>query len=214
MAWIDRRLRQAGAHQETPFGGYPFAQLPPVGDRPLYAADHADSDGFVLYHLFDKVVILNELVSKYGTDPQQIQFRNLLMRLRNGDTTEDWKLLLSRAASNTAVFNHVVHLFYHKDKVVQDKLNSPIAHINAKHSCSIAATADSDDAGRLEPVLFIAKGAKVMLTSDLWQQKGLCNGATGVVRDILYAADDKPPLLPIALLIQFHEFTGPPFLAG
>ena len=147
-------------------------------------------------------------------------FRDLL-RLRNGESTEeDWQLLLSRSPSaitNLTEFNDAVHLFYNKDKVAQfnaQKLNSlgtPIARINAVYSCSSAASAKTDDAGGLEPVLLLAKGARVMLKSNLWAQKGLCNGATGNVLDILYATGQRPPNLPIAVLMQFDKYTGPPF---
>ena len=42
-----------------------------------------------------------------------------------------------------------------------------------------------------------------MLTSNLWQQAGLCNGAQGIVSDILYAQGQKPPSLPIGILVNF-----------
>ncbi len=77
------------------------------------------------------------------------------------------------------------------------------------HSSSIAASARADDAGGLE---LLAKGARVKLKSNLWAQKGLCNGATGEVFDIVYATGQKPPSLPIAVLVQFDQYTGPPFL--
>lgn len=50
-----------------------------------------------------------------------------------------------------------------------------------------------------------------MLKNNLWAQKGLCNGATSVIFDILYATGQKPPSLPIAILAKFDKYTGPPF---
>ena len=44
---------------------------------------------------------------------------------------------------------------------------------------------------RLEPVVFIAKGAGMMLTMNLWSSVGLCNGATGTVVDFIY--QKQPP---------------------
>ena len=107
------------------------------------------------------------------------------MRLRNGQSTEnDWRNLLERTpkvANNVDDFMDAICLFYKKEDVAQynheavTKLGTPIARINALHSCAAAASTKSDDAGGLDPVVFMAKGVKVMLTSNLWQQVGLCN---------------------------------------
>ena len=45
-------------------------------------------------------------------------------------------------------------------------LHQPIARINACHSSSSAKAATSDDMLRLEPIIFLAKGAKTMLTMN------------------------------------------------
>ncbi len=82
-----------------------------------------------------------------------------MVRTRNGETTEeDWfcqgllqTLQILMMLSTCFIFI----LFYNKDK-------TPIARINAKHSCSIASSTKADG---LQPVLLIAKGAKVMLKS-------------------------------------------------
>ena len=68
------------------------------------------------------------------------------------------------------------------------------------------------DAGGLYSVLFLATGANVMLTANLWQEVGLCNGASGKVHQILYQEDQQPPALPIAVLVNFDNYCGPPFL--
>jgi hypothetical protein len=65
LAMIDSRLRQLVPQKaHLPFGGLhvllcgDFAQLPPVGDRPLYGPPSTgsplSSDGSVLYKLFKK----------------------------------------------------------------------------------------------------------------------------------------------------------------
>ena len=66
--------------------------------------------------------------------------------------------------------------------------------------------------GGLEPKLFLCLGARVMLTRNLWTEKGLCNGSMGTVLDIIYKEGDNPPALPIAVLVQFDDsYTGPSF---
>ena len=91
-------------------------------------------------------------------------------------------------------------------------LNKPVARINALHSSRVAATPSSDGAGGLHATLFLAEGATVMLTANLWQEVGLCNGTPGTVFKILYPDDGAPPDLPIAVVINFHTYTGPTFI--
>ena len=91
-------------------------------------------------------------------------------------------------------------------------LGSKIARISALHSGRNAKNATSDDAGGLDVVIFLADGAAVILTSNLWQEVGLCNGATGVVEDLLFHPDRPPPCQPIAALVHFTNYTGPAFL--
>jgi len=50
-----------------------------------------------------------------------------------------------------------------------------------------------------------------MLTRNLWIQKGLCNGSMGYVTDIVYKEQHKPPSLPICIIVQFDNYTGPSF---
>lgn len=112
-------------------------------------------------------------------------------------------------------FEDAVHLFY-KEEIQYSKTYptpAPTAQIAVIiHSSSEAAKAKPDDAGGLEAVIHLAKAAKVMLTCNLWQQSGLCNGAIGTVNEILYAEGQRPPNLPIAVTVNFTEYTGPPFL--
>ena len=114
--------------------------------------------------------------------------------------------------------NSSVKLLHGNEKVASDnyeslkKLGKPMATINAKHNNSTASKLPADDMGSLQPQLLIAKGAKVMLTRNLWTEAGLCNGSIGIVLHIIYKDDDKPPALPIAVIVQFEEgYIGPSF---
>ena len=59
-----------------------------------------------------------------------------------------------------------------------------------------------------EPEIFLAKGAKVMLTMNLWPSSGLCNGATEKVVDFAYKNGHQPPDCAIAVIVQF-DYEGP-----
>ena len=68
-----------------------------------------------------------------------------------------------------------------------------------------------DDASGLYPTIFPAKHAKLMLTTNLWPQVGLCNGAAGTVYQLVFAEGQVPPNLLICVLVDFVHYTGPPF---
>ena len=153
--------------------------------------------------------------------PEQVQFRDLLLRLCKGESTvDDWKLLLTRQSSNVTNlcdFENSTRLFYSNEQVANfnheqlTKLEHLIAHINARHSSELAKKISSDDMSGLEPVVFLAKGARVMLTISLWSGVGLCNGATGTVVDIIYQNNHQPPDLHIAVVVEFENYRGPVF---
>ena len=65
--------------------------------------------------------------------------------------------------------------------------------------CAIARRATADTAEGLERDLYLAKGAKVMLTKNLYQQVGLVNGIRGQVVELVLADDAPPPNLPFTL---------------
>ena len=67
-----------------------FGQLPPVMDLPLYTtvSSTALSDiGRAAYSFFDHAIVLDLPMHQSGTDPAQVLFRDILLRLRNAQTT-------------------------------------------------------------------------------------------------------------------------------
>ena len=128
-----------------------------------------------MYRSFEKVVKLTVNQRVQGTDQQQVLFRDLLSQLRTGESSEaDWKLLLSRQPSeisDLSEFDDAIRLFYGTKEVANfnseqlDKLGQPVAQINACHTSAAAKKLNSNDMSGLEPVIFLAKGTKVMLTS-------------------------------------------------
>lgn len=70
-----------------------------------------------------------------------------------------------------------------------------------------------DDAGGLEAVICLAKLARVMLTSNLWVEFGLVNGAIGTIEAICYRSG-APPDLPLAVMVKFDHYSGPTLQDG
>ena len=136
--------------------------------------------------MFDTVIKLTVNQRVQGMTSDQVLFRDLLLRLRKGESTlDDWALLLTRQpsrVSNLSEFDDATRLFYSNEQVAKYnheqllKLQNPVAHINACHSSAVAKKMPSDEMSGLEPVVFLAKGARVMLTMNLWSSIGLCNG--------------------------------------
>ena len=143
-----------------------------------------------------------------------------MTRARNGNLTEDdWHTLLSRSPSrikNIYEFEQsAVKLCYHKENVVKlnteklKTLNEPIARIKARHSNG-ADKLHPDEFSGLEPVLYLSKHSRVMLTMNLWTEVGLCNGALGTIVDFVFAEGQQPPCLPVCVIVQFDEtYNGP-----
>ena len=103
----------------------------------------------------------------------------------------------------------VANLYYNHEQLTN--FENPFAHINARYSSALAKKIPSDDVSGLEPVVFLAKGTRVMLTINLWSSVGLCNGATGTVVDIIYQNNHQQPDLPIAIIVEFENYRGPAF---
>ncbi|XP_044714476.1 PIF1-like helicase domain-containing protein [Hirsutella rhossiliensis] len=109
----------------------------------------------------------------------QAQFRRALQELREVKLSiPSWNLLSSRARVNEYNYEHMVHL------------NAPAIQVEAKNQGKGAGQAPSHNAGNLSNKFPVAKGARVMLTTNLWQPAGLVNGAQ----------------------VDFDSYDGPPYL--
>ena len=95
LAWVDKRLRQATGKLNDPLGGISvmllgdFAQLLPVGDKPIYASPSQSiylltRHGHSISGVFQTVVMLSENIRQAGNNPEAEEFRVILLRLRAG----------------------------------------------------------------------------------------------------------------------------------
>ena len=122
---VDRRLRQVfPARSEKLFGGCScllfgdWGQLPPVMDLPLYTTvsrTELSDLGSANYHLFDRAVVLDKVMRQAGQDADQELFRDLLLQLRNGESSVgDWKQLMKRTPAevgNVSSYDTALRLY-------------------------------------------------------------------------------------------------------
>jgi ATP-dependent exoDNAse (exonuclease V) alpha subunit len=119
----------------------------------------------------------------------------------------------------------VYHLFARKadraiaydKKIVEHSkaTGNPILQVTAVHTGGSGAIhVPSSSAGNLEANVFLAVGAPVMCSKNVWLEAGLVNGAMGIVHEIVYAEGKDHTSFPEAVLVKFDEKTykGPSFL--
>lgn len=218
---IDSRVRKVFPHRTNkPLGGCScllfddFGQLPPVMDLPLYTTTsrtNLSDKGSSTYQLFQRAIVLDQVMRQSSNHQTQILFRNILMRLRNGQTTvNDWHILINQTPTKVSNIQHFVdalHLYPTTQAVVEYNVSKftsnghPIATVKAVHTGKNASKCSPDDAGGLESIICLAHGARVMLTTNLWVETGLVNGSRGTVVAICYKNGDHSPNLPIAVTV-------------
>ena len=232
LAWIDQRCREIFPHgHEEPFGGLTvviggdFFQLPPVRQKPLFYGGELQNPmeiaGRQLYHRFNTTIELDVIRRQVGMDSTAQRFRDALNHLREDKVTyDDWKLLSSRVSAvvpdEIESFKDAVRIYPKKDDVREYNrsklrdLRRPVARINALHEGRGADKASSEEAGNLSATLLLSIGARIMLLENIWTERGLVNGAFGVVHDIVWRAEDDPRRdPPFAVLIKFDNYSGP-----
>jgi ATP-dependent DNA helicase PIF1 len=97
-----------------------------------------------------------------------------------------------------------------RNNEVLELQNESVVLIKARHSGLGASSATPDAAQSLMSFGFFARGAKVMLTSNIWIQHQLANGSTGIIRDFLYGENSAPDL-PEVIVVEVDGYDGPPF---
>jgi len=129
MGHMDRRLCQAFPSNSTEtLGGIPtiflgdFAQLPPVGDTPLYSSKPSHrrpaltSEGHRVFKSFQQSITLDTVYRQQGDSPEQVAFRNALLNLWTYSTTqEDYMLFSTRfwdvlSPEQHSEFDNALHL--------------------------------------------------------------------------------------------------------
>ena len=220
---VDLRLREAKSKPNVLFGGVflyllgDLKQLPPVKDRAFYADGFNTEYAALGQQLFRQIDSSIILPNSFRQLCDQQNFRDLLDRLADGQTSkEDWQLMMQRRLDkliNIEDFHNALRLFS-KNKDVNDfnykklkDLQTPVFRIKSIDNCIAAYSANSLLADNLESVLYLSIGTRVMLRRNLWTSCGLVNGAIGIVTDIV--VDPKEDTFPLCIMVQFDKYYGP-----
>ncbi|KND88258.1 hypothetical protein TOPH_07045 [Tolypocladium ophioglossoides CBS 100239] len=165
------------------------------------------------------------LSSSRQTGDDQARFRQALQGLRELKLSiPSWNLLGNRVQakltrSEVDSFSAALRVYSTKARVNEYDyehmvhLNTPAIQVEAKNKGKGAGQAPSDNTGNLSNRFPAAKGARIMLTTNLWQPAGLVNGAQGTVYEIAWNAGADPREEPPAvIMIGFDNYDGPPYL--
>ena len=236
IAFASHRLCQAVLDMTPLFGGVPvvnffgdISQLGPVGASGPHNNPGADSSsitkkGFAIYRSFDHAIVLNESM-RQQSDQKELKERLECMRT-GAISMHHWQQIMSRLESNlpeTEVSNFTHHktltvteTWLEADEINLQKLADlgvPVAIIHSKgrgkhHS------GNTGQVGQIIGTCILAVGCSVILSKnqESLTSFGLNNGSPGICRSILYKQDQSPPALPLAVVVEFESYTGPPWL--
>jgi hypothetical protein len=120
MGCSDCHLCQAfPENSDETLGGLPalffgdFAQLPPIGDTPLYSTKPSGQhlalalEGQRVFESFKQSITLSRIFHQEGENPEQVKFRDALHRLQTYSIThEDYELFSTRFWDNLTADDH------------------------------------------------------------------------------------------------------------
>jgi hypothetical protein len=227
-----------GSKSKTSWGGLPVVvflgddvQLPPVCDSPVYRCKStipAAMHGALVWKEFTTAITLKTLIRQNKEERQFTQTLSALRQYQVTRTQAEWlqnfqwnnlrmshgeELLQRMSQEGLFVFpTHEQESSHNKLKLLEANKVAPIAKIQA-HSQGVHKNVSSDKAGGLLNHLYLCRGAKVMLTTNMNVEFGLFNGSMGTVQDIIYL-DGKNPTsnLPDVVMVEFSKYSGPPFI--
>ena len=91
------------------------------------------------------------------------------------------------------------------------KQNRTIHSIKALHNNSKLFELSFDEFLGSKTIVNLAVGSRVMLVQNLWIDKGLWDGAMVEVTSIVFALNNTPPSLPVAVMVKFDNYPAAEF---
>ena len=138
-----------------------------------------------LYSLLDRTIVLDQVMCQEGDDEWSRLFRETLAELRDygPDGISDRALQFLRSRVKTRLPREEVSQFNGalvQENDVEDRnvhglawMRAPVMPVNARHNVPAVAKADEEEAEALHPRVLLAKGAPIMLTSNVATHHGL-----------------------------------------
>jgi hypothetical protein len=122
-------------------------------------------------------------------------------------------------ASEAVKFENAMRLYSYRKQVDAFNYNrlrdirEPILRVYSTDTGKKAGQASEEDAAGLEKHFNVCISGKMMLTRNLWVERGLCNGTIGIVRDIVWKlGQDVKKERPVCIMLEVDGYTGPTFL--
>jgi hypothetical protein len=184
-----------------------------------------------MYEKFTTVCFLESIMRVTSTDPDAARFRDVQLRMRDGEITREDYEFLSRfalsARSNSALDDfkapdvkklkttranrHDLNIGCLQHKVAK---GTPAIHIKAHNDSKLIEGMHDDVVGVVND-LFLCNGAYVMITHNISVELGLVNGTMGVVYDIIWNTRGNEPLTVLIALRKktatTDGYSGPSF---
>lgn len=139
-------------------------------------------------------------------------------------TSDEYELLSTRiytTITDAKRFTNSIYLMHSYKEVHRYNLerlsdlatsDERICRIMAYQNSPQAKGISADQMLGLKLELLLARGSRVMLTSNEWTQNGLTNGATGTLRHLIFEENGGLPDLPIVAVVEINEFYKGPHL--
>jgi hypothetical protein len=195
-------------------------QINPIKDLVIYHQNPTDVYAIIgrkAYVQFSQSAILTLSIRQQNDDA----FYHILNRVKYGECTqEDYDVLATRFVSPHEIpveFNSAQILFYSNADCERHNLSqlgklhspeNPIAVIPSEGSYKLLKKGRRVSDCPINQKIYLAVGAKISLKVNLSVYHGLTNGASGIIRYIIYY-NGRPPAMPDLILVEFDNYVGP-----